>query len=176
MPMLICWAVLLAVLVAIAVTSFGSQGLEAFEVVVGALFGAFTLLPDSLLPRGPDGSIELSTDEFVELIGWSWVALSVAAMVINWLVGDRLRPKFLESLGGRLKTAAIAAGLVSIALIAIRLLVPENFNGPFLSWLPTLIGMPLIVWIVSAYSLCVSAILTLLDKSVVSQIDVDALR
>jgi hypothetical protein len=170
LPMLVCWGLLLAVLFAITLTSLDSQGLDAFETVVGVVFGVISLLPEALLPRGPDGSIELDGGDLVNLAGWGWLLLSIVAMAINWLVGDRLRPSFLKTLPGRLKTAAFAAAFVSIALMTVRLLVPDNFNGAFVSWLPTFIGMPLIVWIVSAYSLSVSAVLSLLDDAVVAQI------
>lgn len=166
--MLACWGLLLAVLFAVIVTSFESQGIAAFEVVFSAIFGIVSFLPEAVLPRGEDGSIELSGADFIDLAAWAWLLVSIVAMLLNWIVGDRLRPQFLATLPGRLKAAAIAAALVCASLITVRLLVPENFNGSFVSWLPTLIGMPLIVWIVSAYSLCVSAILKLVDDLVVA--------
>jgi hypothetical protein len=168
-PMLACWGLLLAVLFFITVTSLESEGVEAFETVVAVIFGLVALLPDAILPRGPDGSIEMSGSDFIDLAAWAWFVLSIIAMLVNWIAGDRLRPEFLKTLPGRLRTAAIAAAIVCLSLIVIRLLVPQNFNGPFVSWLPTFIGMPLIVWIVSAYSLCVSAILSLIDDLVVAQ-------
>ena len=169
-PMLACWGLLLAVLLAMTLTSFETQGIAALEVVFAIIFGIGSYLPDAMLPRGPDGSIELSGGELLDLATWLWLLISVVAMFVNWLIGERLRPRFLSTLAGRIKVAAVAAALVSASLILVRLLVPENFNGPFISWLPTFVGMPLIVWIVSVYSLCVSAILKLLDESVVSRI------
>jgi len=90
-------------------------------------------------------------------------------LLINWAVGERLRPRFLRTLSGRLKTAGVAAALVGVTLIAVRVFMPDNFNGSFVSWLPPLVGVPVIVWIVSAYSLCMSAMLSLLDEVAVAR-------
>jgi hypothetical protein len=168
-PMLACWGFLLAFCFAIMLTSFESQGVAAFEMIAAVIFGAMAILPDALVQRGPDGSIGLSGDELIDIAAWLWFLLSIIAMLINWAVGERLRPRFLRTLSGRLKTAGVAAAFVGVTLIAVRVFVPENFNGSFVSWLPPLVGVPVIVWIVSAYSLCMSAMLSLLDEVAVAR-------
>lgn len=75
-------------------------------------------------------------------VGVLGASASIIAMLLNWLFGERLRPQFLKTLLERLKTAGVAVVLVSVTLI---------------------------VWIVSAYSLCVSAILTLLDETIIAR-------
>ena len=162
-PMLACWALLIACLVAFVLTSFESQGLAALEAVLAIVAAVASVLPESFTPRAADGSIELSGDELIDMAMWSWFFVSMIAVVINWIVGERLRPRFLTTLRGRIGTAGFAASFVSIAMIAVRLLAPGNFNGSFVSWLPFLLGAPVIVWFVSIYSLSVSAALGLLE-------------
>ncbi|MGD2167813.1 MAG: hypothetical protein PVF63_06865 [Gammaproteobacteria bacterium] len=162
-PMLACWAFLVLCLVAFALTSFESQGLAALEAVVAIVAGVASMLPEAITQRTADRSIDLSGDDLVDLALWSWFFLSMIAVAINWIVGERLRPRFLTTLRGRIAAAGIAAVLVSVAMIAIRLLAPGNFNGSFVSWLPFLLGAPVIVWFVSIYSLSVSAALGMLE-------------
>ncbi len=172
LPMLAAWGFLLLGLFAIALTSFEDQAtalLEAFFAVFGAVY---RLLPDSLTGVAEDGSLRLSGDDLISALSWAWFVLSGIAMIVNWLVGERLRPDFLATLSGRIKTAGFLAAGVSVLVLVIRVLVPENFGGPITAWLPTLIGGPLIVWIISVYSLSVSAALSFVDAKLVAAIDV----
>jgi hypothetical protein len=173
-PMLACWAFLLACLFAFILTSFESQSIAALEAVVAIALQVVALVPEGLIPRAPDGSIELSEDELLDFATWSWFLLSMLAMLINWIAGERLRPAFLAKLSGRIKSAGIATILVSGALISVRIAAPANFNGSLVSWLPFLIGAPVLVWIVSVYSLSVSAALSLVESILLSNQEVRA--
>jgi hypothetical protein len=162
-PMLAAWGLLLLALLAIAFTSFEEQGTAALETVFAVIGGIYALLPDSVAARSDNGSLELSGDDLIALASWAWFALAAFAMLVNWLVGERLRPRFLATLSGRIKTAGILAASISVLLLAIRVIVPENFNGSVTAWLPTLIGGPLVVWILSVYSLSISALLSAIE-------------
>jgi len=162
-PMLAAWGLLLLALLAIAFTSFEEQGTAAVETVFSIIGAIYGLLPASLTAQSDGGSLELSGDDLISLASWAWFALAALAMLVNWLVGERLRPRFLATLSGRIKTAGFLAAGVSVALLTIRMIVPENFNGSLAAWLPTMIGGPLIVWILSVYSLSISALLSTID-------------
>lgn len=172
LPMLAAWGFLLLALFAIALTSFEDQATALLEAFFAAFGAVYRLLPDSLTGVAEDGSLRLSGDDLISALSWAWFVLSGIAMIVNWLVGERLRPDFLTTLSGRIKTAGFLAAGVSVLVLVIRVLVPENFGGPIIAWLPTLIGGPLIVWIISVYSLSVSAALSFVDAKLVAAIDV----
>ena len=164
-PMLAVWGFLLACLLVAAFASFETQGTAALELVITVIAVFAQMLPESLVPRTQDGTIRLSGNDLLDVLAWAWFIVAFLAMALGALIGPRLKPQFLETFGGRLKTAAIGAAIVCGTFFALYALAPEKFNGTLTSVLPLFIGGPLIALIVSAWSLTVSAALGLLDEA-----------
>lgn len=165
-PMLAVWGLLFACVLVAAFTSFESQGVAVLEIVIVAIAVFAQLLPESVVPRAPDGTLRLSGNDLVQVLIWAWFIVSVIAMALSSLIGPRLRPGFLATLGGRVKTCGFAAAFVSLTFFALYAAAPGQFNGTLMSALPLFIGGPLVAWIVSAWSLTVSAAVSLLEASI----------
>lgn len=165
-PMLAVWGFLCACLLVAAFASFESQGIAALELMIVVFAAAAQMLPETLVPRTADGAIRISGDDLLSVLAWAWLIFSFVATALGSLVGSWLRPAFLQTLRGRLSSAAIAATIVGISFFAVYAAAPERFNGTLTSALPLFIGGPLLAWIVSAWSLTVSTALGLLYDAV----------
>ena len=165
-PMLAVWGFLLACVLVAALASFESQSIAALEVVIAAIAAFAQLLPASIAPRSPDGTLQLSGNDLLNALLWAWFIVSLFGVIISSLIGPRLRPSFLETLGGRVKASGVAAALVSAAFFALYAAEPDQFNGTLTSALPLFIGGPLIAWIVSAWSLTISTALSLPEEGI----------
>jgi hypothetical protein len=158
-PMVASWGFLLVTLAAMAFVSFEQQGLAIVDVLLTAWVRLGEVFP-FLTPRDPEtGNISLSGDDIIDIAAWIWLIASLLFAIIDWLVAGRLRIGFLSSLSRRIAAAGAAAALASAGFILVYVSATDMFNGPFVSWLPLFIGGPLLVWIVSAYSLSVSFVI-----------------
>jgi hypothetical protein len=97
-----------------------------------------------------------------DLEGWVWRAWAVAALV-GWVLGGVWRQLFGApepwTLRRKLVICAVLAGVCSIAFLGIWRLSPEDYNGSAFGWVALFVGVPVGVWLVSAWSLTISHLL-----------------
>lgn len=97
-----------------------------------------------------------------DLERWVWRAWAVAALV-GWLLGGLWRQLFGAPepwpLRRKLMICAVLAGACSVACLGIWRLSPEDFSGSAFGWVALFVGVPVGVWLVSAWSLTISHLL-----------------
>lgn len=183
-PMVMAWAFLLIMVVALVVTNFQDQTrsvLESGVVLYESVFGPLEPIEepvekpiasdgpsaDTGLADGPaDGAVHFDDESLRPWVLRIWALLALVGWLLglfrSWLFGPR-EPATLPT---KLARAAIAAGIASGICFACWLFGSERFNGGSLGWIALFIGAPALVWFVSAWSLSLSHLLDHLGRRI----------
>jgi len=180
-PMIAAWTFLLIGAGALLLVNFQEQsftlierGVGLYEQVFGPIepaggnnamagqAGGKTVGP----PAGGGEAVRFSDQDIMPevLSAWAWVALAgyLLGLAHTWLFG----PSEPWSLGRKLVLAAIAAAGVSALMFGAYWFGSEPFHGGFSIWFFLFTGAPLLVWLVSLYSLGVGYLLERLKRAI----------
>ena len=186
-PMLVVWAFVWIMVLALLLVNFQDQAFTAVEraaYVYEDWFGgnAEDLLgppPDQAagpaaggpaddgaadLPAGDaeaagDGALHFDDEDISSWLWRYWALLSLAGWILGGLRSLVFGPREPWRLGAKLKVAAGVAALASAGMFAAWLWGSETFNGGPLGWVALFLGVPLLAWLVSAWSLSVAHLL-----------------
>jgi hypothetical protein len=183
-PMLTAWVLLLLMLMLIVAISF-QEGLDDLlvrsEPWLESLLGAAPQVGEPAVAEAQDGAGRVDASGALELddidirpwIVRGWLVLALIGALFDGVFRGRFSI-WPARLRGRLVLAAVPAVGVALGLSACYLFGSEQFHGSLFSWLLLFAGAPLVVWLVSAYSLTVSAVLgALIDRIDSDQIGAD---
>jgi len=174
-PMIAAWTFLLIGVGALLLVSFQEQsfalmerGIGVYENVFGPIESAEGMEPAAsdtdqgaatTQGNASNGAVTFSDEDFMPVVlrAWAWVALAgyVLGLIRTALFGQ-WQP---WSLGRKLVLAAIAAAAASALMFSAYLFGSEPFNGGLAGWFFLFTGAPLLVWLVSLYSLGVGHLL-----------------
>lgn len=180
-PMIMAWTFLLLMVAAMLVVNFQQQsfglldaGVRLYERFAGPLepvdAGPSAAADPATAgePERDPGAGEVTFDEGdvepLVLKIWGVVALA------GWLLGMAWRllfgPPPRLSLKRKLAFAALACSACTGLFLFAYLFGSEEFNDPLVQWLALFIGIPAVVWCVSAYSLGISAAVDLAKRGI----------
>lgn len=177
-PMIMAWAFLLIMVAALVVTNFQQQSFALFEAGAAAYEWAFGPLepingePPQSEPRSettPSGSqegVRLDEDSLRPWILKIWGALALVFWLLGLLRSWLFGPREPASLRRKLGRAAVAAAVASAVCFACWLLGSERFNGGPAGWIALFLGAPIVVWLVSAWSLSVGHLIDALAQRI----------
>lgn len=180
-PMILAWAFLLLMIGAMVLVNFQEQsfglierGILLYERVAGPIDEAPEApeppqnadAPASADGESDRGGVTFTGEDLEPLALKAWALVALA----GWLLGMAYRLLFGRPLRVGLKRKLVVAGLACIACTGLFLFAyffgSERFNGPFAGWLAMFIGIPLIVWCISAYSLAISTAVDLAKRAI----------
>ena len=195
-PMLVVWAFVWIMVLALLLVNFQDQAFTAVEraaYVYEDWFGgdAEDLLgppPDPAADPGTaeappamdsdpavsaDGALHFDDEDMSSWLWRYWALLSLAGWLLGGLRTLVFGPREPWRLGVKLKIAAGVAVLAETGMFAARLWGSETFNGGPLGWVALFLGVPLLAWLVSAWSLSVAHLLDRLADVVGRTLDQD---
>lgn len=179
-PMLVVWIFVWLMVLALLLVNFQDQAFTAVEraaYVYEAWFGGD---PEDLLGPSPeaaadpgttdpppaadpatsgDGALHFDDGDISSWLWGYWALLSLAGWILGGLRSLVFGPREPWRLGAKLKVAAGVAALASAGMFASWLWGSETFNGGPLGWVALFLGVPLLAWLVSAWSLSVAHLL-----------------
>ena len=180
-PMIAAWTFLLIGAGALLLVNFQEQSFTLIERGVGVyeqVFGPIeSAAGDNAMagqtggradgsPAGGSEAVRFSEQDIMPgvLSAWTWIALAgyLLGLAHNWLFG----PRQPWSLCRKLVLAAAAAASVSALMFGAYWFGSAPFHGGFASWFFLFTGAPLLVWLVSLYSLGVGHLLERLKHSI----------
>jgi len=119
------------------------------------------------------GALHLDDIDIRPWIVRGWLVLALIGALFDGVLRGRFSI-WPARLRGRLALAAVPAVGAALGLVACYLFGNEQFHGSLFSWLLLFVGAPLVVWLVSVYSLTISALLgALIDRIDSDQIGAD---
>lgn len=168
-PMLMAWSFLLFMLGSMILVNFQEESFSLLEragavyvELVGGDDGAPGPSSDAAQPQqdgSADGAIRFDGED---LKGWIWRAWGVASLA-GWLLGGVWRWAFGPGepwpLGRKLGLAALLAGACSAGLFLVWGFARVTYHGSAVGWTALFLGVPVGVWLLSAWSLGVSHLL-----------------
>jgi hypothetical protein len=175
-PMIMAWAFLLIMVVALVVTNFQQQSFALLEWGVEIWEWAFgPLEPVDEAPARPDldnpdpaaqEGLRFDEDTLRPFVLKVWGVLALVFWILGLLRAWLFGPREPTSLKRKLLRAAAAAGAASIICFGCWLFGSERFNGGPAGWIALFIGAPLLVWLVSAWSLSIGHALDTLGRRI----------
>jgi hypothetical protein len=173
--MILAWAFLLLMVGAMLLVNFQQQsfelidsGVRVYERLAGPLEPTDAGGRDGGAPA-PASAAETGaatfTDEDLEpLVLKIWALMALA----GWLLGMAWRLLFgrppRPSLKRKLALAGAACALCTGLFLLAYFFGSEEFDDPFAQWMLLFVGIPLVVWCVSAYSLAVSTLVDIAKR------------
>ena len=165
-PMLAVWSLMLGFLLILLLISFQTQAFiwieaafERWPRLPELLESAANRFADQTSDADSQGALRFSGEDFRPYLYILWAGLALlfqlAGALRGWMFGHRPRPPFSHWI---LRTAMLAA-VCSLGFFVAFLFGEVPFQGGVEAWWPMFIGLPLIAWLVSVYSLGVSYVL-----------------
>jgi hypothetical protein len=153
-PMIVFWIgglLCLAALILAATQGSHPAWLELFARWLPAGLGGKTASD----PAGVD--IHLTYDDVAAFSGRAWFFLSLVGTVVSRMLRGRVQYKRFQTLPGRISLAGVAALLIGAAFSSVFLWGGlDTKHAGMAVWLPFAIGMPVLLFVVSVYSLTIS--------------------
>lgn len=174
-PMVLAWAFLLLMVGAMLLVSFQQP---SFELVDGGvrLYERLAGPPEPADGGGPDddasaparaadsGAVAFTDEDLERLVLKVWALMALA----GWLLGMAWRLLFGRPPRPSLKRKLVIAGAACAACTGLFLLAyffgSEAFDDPFAQWMALFVGVPLVVWCISAYSLAISTLVDIAKR------------
>lgn len=172
-PMLVAWVFLLIMVGAMLLVNFqeqsfalAEQGLGLYERVFGPLEPGETAAPQAPPDQAPaadgdsaSGAVHFSGDDIVAWLMPYWLFASLAGWLLGGLRSMLFGPRPGMPLSRKLVIAAAAAALCSVGFFVSWLFGSEAFEDNPLGWVALFLGMPFLVWLVSAWCLSIAHLL-----------------
>jgi hypothetical protein len=170
-PMLVAWVFLLIMVGVMLLVNFQEQGFTLAEAADGLYVRVFGPIDAPAEPPGdaggaaqPDsadgsGALHFSGKDIAAwLMPW-WLLAALVGWLLSGLRGMLFGPRPLMALPRKLFIAAVAAALCSAGFFVAWLFGSETFHGGAAGWIALFIGMPAMVWVVSAWCLSIAHVL-----------------
>ena len=166
-PMLFAWTFLLLLAGALLLTNFQDasfslleRGMTLYERVAGPfddepppVEAGPGAAPESAPGSAPDDAVHFSDEDILPVVLRAWGLLALVGWLFGVLRTLLFGPREPARLGRKLRIAAYcAAGCSGLMWIA-YLLGSETFHGGAAGWAALFVGVPLGVWMISAWSL-----------------------
>ncbi|MDX1626976.1 MAG: hypothetical protein R3323_10715 [Wenzhouxiangellaceae bacterium] len=166
-PMLFAWIFLLAMVAALLLTNFQEQSFALIERAIMAWERWFGPIDTGSPPAEPvadaggdgTGAVRFGDENLMPLILRGWALLALAGWVLGMARELLFGPRRRWSLRAKLWMAGVPAAICSGLMLAAWSFGGSTFHGPFLGWLAMFLGLPLAVWLVSAWSLSLGHVL-----------------
>lgn len=156
-PMIFAWAFLLFSVAAVVAINF-QQSVEAVVLPILDVFDAWEWL-EEVADEDGQVSISLGDADIKGFVYKAWAALAAVGYLLGMLVSLVTGPRPPMPLGRKLVLAAVPAVLASAAFFLAWLFGSETFTGAAAGWVAMFLIGPLVVWLISAYSLSVGHVL-----------------
>lgn len=180
-PMLVAWVFLLIMVGAMLLVNFQDQSFALAERGIGLyerVFGPLEPVGEPVREPGetaapeptPDqahsadgdsasGAVHFSGDDIVAWLTPYWLLASLAGWLLGGLRSMLFGPRPGMPLPRKLIIAAAAAALCSVGFFVSWLFGSEAFEDNPVGWVALFLGMPFLVWLVSAWCLSVAHLL-----------------
>lgn len=169
LPMVAGWTFFGLMIAALLLTNFQDVAMPLTErllLLAERLFGPFD--GAEFGQSGESGALHFTDEDILPIVYRGWALLALAGWVLGmiWRALFGARPS--APLRRKLIRAAVAAGIgVGLCLFAWAF-GSETFQGGPIGWLALFFGAGFAVWLVSLYSLAVSAVIDRLHRAICS--------
>lgn len=171
-PMIFAWAFILLALVLMTFINFQQTSVTIVEWVAD-LWQRYAWLPDWDLSafEQADGSLRITDEQLSPAILKVWGVISLALLIIDLLRTALIGHREPKPLSRKLLIAAIACAVIAVGFLLNYWLGNEPYDGGVAGWIALFIGGPLLVWLISAYSLSVGHILNRISSQLINTHD-----
>jgi len=171
-PMITVWFFALFMVLMLLITNHQDETLDGLEAVAEWLVELPVVGPALLRwaedNATDDGKLHFGGNDFKAAAMKAWVILSLAFMIIGWIVSIVFGPFQPWTLKRKLMVAGLGSTVLMAGFVAIYYLGVEMFNGPQYVWMLNFAGLSLIVFLVSGWCLSIAHALGLLSRLLVS--------
>lgn len=123
----------------------------------------------------PDGAIRFTDEDVTPVVVRAWAILALAGWLLGMLRTMLFGPREPVSLRRKLLWVALGGAVCSALMMFAWQFGSEPFHGGPLGWILLFVGAPLVVWIVSAWSLTIGHVIGHVQRVVYGEVSgVDA--